>query len=598
MCGIVGIVSNKNSISKILKGLKALEYRGYDSVGIGYIENKKIHEIKSIGKIEKLKTKIKKNISSKIIIGHTRWATHGQPSKKNSHPFIKKNCALVHNGIIENYKDLIKKYRIDITKLKSDTDTEVIAEIFNNLLEIRENTIKIIQDVIKNIKGTYAFGLIVKKENAIYAIKKGSPLIIGINKNEISISSDTLGLPQCDNIIHLEDFDIAKINYKKYKIFNNGKIIDRKKYEYNSLISNKKGRFKHFMLKEIFYQPLAIEQTLKNYTHSTNKTLNFPKYKFNINLINNIHLTACGTAYHACMIAKYWFEELTNIQTSVDISSEYRYRKCTLGQNSIGIVVSQSGETMDTLESLKKYKNKNIINISIVNVIGSTIGRKSDYVLPTLAGAEIGVASTKAFTTQLLVLALFSIHIKNKEKINNYKYFKSLLLLPNKIKESLKSEKIIKKIIPILNNAKSIFYIGRGTMFPLAMEGALKLKEVTYKHCEGYAAGELKHGPLALIEKNIPVIALAPYNEHFEKLISNIEEIKARDGEIIIITDKKGFGLIDKKIKNIILMPDSNFLTAPLIYSIPIQLIAYHLADFIGTNIDQPRNLAKSVTVE
>ena len=603
MCGIVGIISKKNSIPTVLDGLKALEYRGYDSAGLGYIHNKKFKEIKCVGKITNLKRIFNKQKNkSSIVIGHTRWATHGKPSKNNSHPFIKSDCALVHNGIIENYESLIKQYKINRKYLKSETDSEVIAEIFNKIYQKNKNPSKILKQISKDIKGTYAFVLIVNDNNKIYGIKKGSPLIVGLGQNEISLSSDILGLPKtCKNVIYLEDNDIIELSFNKYKILNNNKIQNKEYHEYTSIENNiNKGKFKHFMLKEIYEQPLTIKDSLINYTSFENKKINLPKTEINFNNIANIHLTACGTAFHACMIAKYWFEEITNIQTSVDIASEYRYRKCTLNSNSLGIVVSQSGETMDSLESLKKYLFKNIKTTSIVNVLKSSIARKSDYVLPTIAGPEIGVASTKAFTNQLLVLALLSLHIKNEKRINvlNNNLLKSLFLLQDKMKNALKNEKLIRKLIPILYKAKSIFYIGRGTMYPLALEGALKLKEITYKHCEGYAAGELKHGPLALIEKNIPVIALAPYNEHFEKLISSIEEIKARDAKIIILTDNKGAKIIKKRIKKIIIMPETNFLTAPIIYSIPIQLIAYHLADYLETDVDQPRNLAKSVTVE
>ena len=603
MCGIVGIISNKNVIPHVLNGLQSLEYRGYDSSGLGFILDNKIKAIKSVGKISSLKKIYEINkYKSNIVIGHTRWATHGKPSIKNSHPFVKDNCALVHNGIIENYDSLIKEFKIKKKFLISDTDTEVIAEIFNQLYHKEYNIDKILKILSKKIKGTYAFAIIIPNENQIFGITKGSPLVIGISDNESAVSSDILGLPTtCKKVIYLEDNDTFVLTKNFYRILNNKKIVNRKIHQYLKDSKNlNKGKFKHYMLKEIFEQPSVIKDTLINYISKNDQKIKLPNINVKFNDILNIHMSACGTAYHACMIAKYWLEEITNILTSVDISSEYRYRKCTLVNKSIGIVVSQSGETMDTIESLKKYLSKKIKTISIVNVLGSTITRKSDFILPTIAGPEIGVASTKAFTTQLLVLALLTLNISNtlKKRKEKNDYFKSLLFLPKKLQTTLKSKEIILKLTPSLSKAKSIFYIGRGTMFPLALEGALKLKEITYKHCEGYAAGELKHGPLALIEKNIPVIALAPSNEHFDKIISNIEEIKARNAEIIIITDKKGAKKINKKINKIIIVPDSNFLTAPIIYSIPIQLIAYYLADYIKADIDQPRNLAKSVTVE
>ena len=603
MCGIVGIISNKNSVPTVLKGLKLLEYRGYDSAGVGFLNNDEVDSVKILGKISDLTQEYNKNkIKSNIVIGHTRWATHGKPSKKNAHPFVKSNSALVHNGIIENSDELKIKYKINNKNLKSETDTEIIAEIFNLLLIKKLNPIKILEILQKEIKGTYAIAIIIEKHNKIYCTKKGSPLLIGLSDYEMSISSDVLGLPTtCKSLIYLEDNDISVLSLDKLTILNNKKIKKRRLHKYVKFLENiDKGNFKHFMLKEIFEQPISISNTLTNFTDYKNKKINLPKIDIIFNKISNIHLSACGTAYHACMISKYWFEEFTSIQTSVDISSEYRYRKCNLNSKSLGIVVSQSGETMDTLESLKKYLSKKIKTVSIINVLGSSISRKSNYMLPTIAGPEIGVASTKAFTTQLLVLALLSLDIRHKTnmQVDNNNFLKSLFLLPKSIKKALSEKQNIKKLIPWLSKAKSIFYIGRGTMYPLALEGALKLKEITYKHCEGYAAGELKHGPLALIEKNIPVIALAPYDKHFHKVISNIEEIKARDAEIIILTDKIGAKKINKKINKVIILPNSNFLTAPIIYSIPIQLIAYYLADFLKKEIDQPRNLAKSVTVE
>ncbi len=605
MCGIVGIVSKNNCISKILKGLKSLEYRGYDSSGLACIENNEFKYIKSVGKISNLSKKIKiKNFNSNISIGHTRWATHGKPSIKNTHPFIKKNCALVHNGIIENYEELIKKYSINKKKIKSQTDTEIAAEVFNKFLEKKISPIGGLIDLVKEIKGLYAFVFIIKGSDSIYAVRKGSPLVIGLSDNYNIICSDLLAMPDnVKKIIFLEENEIVKLDKSSFTIFDKkGKKIKRNFQSHsNKTEFISKNNFKHFMLKEIYYQPVSIEESLLNYLDKKSGLVHLPKCDIDFNKISNLYFASCGTAYYSTMIAKYWFEKFAKISTSVDIGSEYRYRGDVIKRNSIGLVVSQSGETMDTLECLNKFKKNNIYTMSIVNVITSTIARKSDYILPTLAGPEVGVASTKAFTSQLIVMALLSRYIQQQKNIYFKEVdiiFKSLFDVPKKLKNVLEQVSPINKIARYIKNAKSIFYIGRGTMYPLALEAALKLKEITYKHCEGYPAGELKHGPLALVEKNIPIIALAPFDENFFKILSNIQEIKAREGKVILITDKKGHKIASKYCSYSIIMPETNFLTSPIIYSLPVQLIAYRLGVLLNKNIDQPRNLAKSVTVE
>ena len=605
MCGIIGIAKNSDSIPLILSGLKALEYRGYDSSGIACdIDNQLIHE-KSLGKITKLINKLKtKKLIGNTTIAHTRWATHGIPSLKNAHPFVKDKCALVHNGIIENYEDLIKDFSLNKNNLQSDTDTEVVAEIYNNLLLKHRDPIKSLITIMKKIKGTFAFALLIKGSNSIYAARRGSPLMIGLSKKYNMISSDVLGLPDdIKEVIFLEENDIVQISNKSFTIFDiSGKKIKRKIHSHtNKKALLDKGKYKHFMLKEIYHQPSSIQDIIVNFTDKKNKKILLPNCKINFNNVTNLHFAACGTAYYACMIAKYWLDQFTHIPTSIDIGSEYRYRQHKLDKNSVGIVVSQSGETMDTLECLKRFKDNNLYTAAVVNVLNSSIARESNYIIPCLSGPEIGVASTKAFTSQLMVLALLTLYIQQQKNIDtpdNIKKINSLFTLSKKIQIVLNNSPIIKKVIGILKNSKSIFYIGRGTMYPLALEGALKLKEITYKHCEGYAAGELKHGPLALIEKNIPVIVLAPYDKNFYKLLSNVQEIKARKGKIIMITDNKGASKAHKYSDEIIILPETNIITAPIVYSLPVQMIAYYLGVKLGTDIDQPRNLAKSVTVE
>ena len=605
MCGIIGIVNKSSCIKEIINGLSKLEYRGYDSSGIATINNNKIQYRKTKGKLDNLKKTIKLNpIDGNIGIGHTRWATHGQPSNVNAHPFVKKNCALVHNGIIENFADIKKTLSNQRINYQSETDTEVVAELMNYLIEDKASPLEATTEVAKRIEGNYAIAFLVKNSKNLYVTRRGSPLLIGISKSLNCVASDSLALPNnVDEVIYMEEGDTAEVGIDQINIYDYKlKLKKRKTHKHISLQSHtSKDNYKHFMIKEIHYQPRSIEETLLNFAKKNEEETYLPKFKVEENKIKKLSLIACGTAFHACMISKYWFEKISKINTDVEIASEYRYRDVISNGKTLGILVSQSGETMDTLKCLQKMKEKKISTLSIINVIGSSIARESDYILPTLAGPEIGVASTKAFTSQLIVLALLSLHLAQKKKLFNLELKKissSLFSLSKNIEKILKDKKIYSDIAKGLTKSKSIFYIGRGTMYPLALEGALKLKEITYKHCEGYAAGELKHGPLALIEKNVPVIVLAPYDKYFEKTMSNIQEIKARGGEIILITDKQG----QKKSLNIanklVCLPISNFLTAPILYSIPVQLIAYYLAISLGTDVDQPRNLAKSVTVE
>ena len=602
MCGIVGIASENDCVKGIIEGLYSLEYRGYDSSGIATLNDNLFASKKSIGKISRLENAITKDkISGNLGIGHTRWATHGKPTLNNCHPFIKNNCALVHNGIIENFEELVKTFALDETCIKSETDSEIIAEICDKLLNEFNNPIDVIKKISQNIQGTFSFAFLIKGSDSIYATRRGSPLVLGLSENLNSISSDVLGLPdETREIIFLEENDIATINPSSISIYNiKGNSVNRKKHEFVAKKDFKiKGKFKHFMEKEIFHQPTSLEDTILNFADKKTNSVFLPKNTIDFNNISNVILVACGTAYHSCMVAKYWLEQMTDKHVSIDIASEYRYKKNNIDKNSIAIVVSQSGETMDTLECLKKFRQNDLFTISIVNVLNSSIARMSDYVLPTLAGPEIGVASTKAFTAQLAVLALLGLHIQQQNNIIEKNVFNSLFSIHESIKKILKDFKRFEEIAHSLRDAKSIFYIGRGIMYPIALEGALKLKEITYKHCEGYAAGELKHGPLALIEDQIPVIALAPSDHNFSKILSNIQEVKARGGKSIIITDKAGSIKAKKYCDQIIVLPNTNYLTSAIIYSLPIQLIAYHLAVLLGTDVDQPRNLAKSVTVE
>jgi len=604
MCGIVGITGKRDCVSEILSALQALEYRGYDSSGIACSSNNNLNYQKSVGKISNLVHQLNnKKLEGNTSIAHTRWATHGRPNRLNAHPFVKENCALVHNGIIENHDELISSFSLDRNNLESETDTEVVAEIYSKLL-IQYSPIEALMNLLNKIEGTFAFAFLVKGSSSIYAARKGSPLVVGLSNNSKALSSDLLGLPDfVKQTIFLEENDIVEINISSFSIFNTkGEQVEREIHPHASQNDfNTKGNFKHFMQKEIHHQPISIEDTVLNYCDKKTDQVLLPRFDIDFNHVSRLLLAACGTSYHACMIAKYWFEEFAHLHTSIDIGSEYRYRKDWIDKESVGLVVSQSGETMDTFECLKKFKQKELYTISIINVLKSSIARESDYILPTISGPEIGVASTKSFTSQLIVLALLALHIQQHKNIRGAKdkiILQSLFDLPKLIQQVLEKNSSIETVAKTLIDTKSIFYIGRGTMYPLALEGALKLKEITYKHCEGYAAGELKHGPLALIDKDIAVIALAPSNDNLSKLLSNIQEIKAREGKVILITDKLGAKKTQKYCDEVIILPETNIITSAIIYSLPIQLIAYHLGSVLGTDIDQPRNLAKSVTVE
>ena len=483
MCGIVGIASENDCVKGIIAGLYSLEYRGYDSSGIATLNDNLFANKKSIGKISRLENAIiKDKISGNLGIGHTRWATHGKPTLNNCHPFIKNNCALVHNGIIENFEELVKTFELDETCIKSETDSEIIAEICDKLLNQFNNPIDVIKKVSQNIEGTFSFAFLIKGSDSIYATRRGSPLVLGLSENFNSISSDVLGLPEeTREIIFLEESDIATINPSSISINDiEGNSVNRKKHEFVSKKDFKiKGKFKHFMEKEIFHQPISLEDTILNFADKKTNSIFLPKNTIDFNNISNIILVACGTAYHSCMIAKYWFEQMTDKHISIDIASEYRYKKNTIDKNSIAIVVSQSGETMDTMECLKKFRQNGLFTISIVNVLNSSIARMSDYVLPTLAGPEIGVASTKAFTAQLAVLALLGLHIQQQNNNIEKNVFNSLFRIQESVKKILYDFQMYEKIAHSLRDAKSIFYIGRAIMYPIALEVALILKEIT-----------------------------------------------------------------------------------------------------------------------
>ena len=609
MCGIIGLVSDKEVSSTLLEGLKRLEYRGYDSSGIATISNNKIERVRSKGNLSFLEEKLlSTSLPGNIGIGHTRWATHGTPEEKNAHPHITDKVAIVHNGIIENNNQLRTQLVESGVDFSSDTDTEVICHIITSYLNSGLSSYDSIRAAMNDIKGTYALGVLVTSDpSKLYAVRGGSPLAIGSSRNENYIGSDTYSLSAySDNITYLKDGDIAIIESHSYNIFNQSDaIVHRERQSIIESVSlSEKGIFKHFMSKEIHEQPEVIGKSLSNYIDMDNGTLNMPNLPYDLASISNVTLVACGSSYYAGLISRDWFEKFTNIKVDVEIASEFRYREPPMDSNGLTIFISQSGETADTLAALRHCKSLGQKTISIVNVGDSTMCRNSDASLKIYAGPEIGVASTKAFTCQLGVLACLAIKIgisngslnRDQEK----EYVQSLLSIPRLISNTLDKEDEIIDLAHDLSDITTTLYLGRGQMYPVAMEGALKLKEISYVHAEGYPAGEMKHGPIALLEKDLPVFMMAPSNRLYEKTVSNLNEVIARDASVILLTDEEGLnniGYLKNKLKTFI-VDETDIITAPFVYTLPNQLIAYHIALLKGTDVDQPRNLAKSVTVE
>jgi glucosamine--fructose-6-phosphate aminotransferase (isomerizing) len=611
MCGIIGVISNKNSENKILEGLKKMEYRGYDSSGISVINNNIIKTHKEEGKIINLENSIKKDNDFKgnIAIGHTRWATHGIANRQNAHPHFTEKVSVVHNGIIENYQEIKDKLTKEGFKFKSQTDTEVITNLITSFLEQNFDKKTIILKVLSIIEGSFALGIIFNDENdLLIAAKKGSPLLIGFGENENYIASDYFAINDyVQNICYLEDGDIAFLTKDKIDIFdiNQNKITrEIEKIDKNSEKISKDG-FDHFMLKEIYEQPKTIQKTLAKYLDKQNQQISLPEFSFDLKKIDKITIIACGTSFYAGMVGKYLIESLARINVEVDIASEFRYRNSPQNQNSLTIFISQSGETADTIAAMKYVKYLNQKSLAIVNAPKSTMAHLADDVMLTTAGVEIGVASTKAYTAQIAILILLALNLGQKrgvlkdDKVNELIY--SLNIMPNLMQNILSKEYVekIKKISYQIKDAKNILYIGRGISYGTSMEAALKLKELSYINSSAIAAGELKHGTIALIDEQIYVIAIAPENELFDKISSNIAEISARNGNVILISSKGGANNIKNIISNSLqIAKNSDIIAESLLYVIPVQLIAYYVALFKGNDVDQPRNLAKSVTVE
>ncbi|MBA1338444.1 MAG: glucosamine--fructose-6-phosphate aminotransferase (isomerizing) [Pelagibacterales bacterium] len=605
MCGIIGIASNRSVTTSIIESLKKLEYRGYDSAGIATITNGNIDEKKCIGRVNNLeKVLFKYPSNGSLGIGHVRWATHGIPSQVNAHPHSSEEVSVVHNGIIEN-SNLLKK---DLEKkgycFKSQTDTEVITFLLTDFLK-NFDLINSVNKTLKKLNGSFALGILFKKYgDVVVGARRGSPLAVGYGVNENYLGSDSYALKSMTRkISYLDDGDICLLTKNEIEFYNSeNKKINK---EILTLSDNKdsaeKGKYKDFMSKEINEQNITAKTCIKEYLDELRQDINLYNFPIQPNEIKKIVLIGCGTAYHSCATAKYWFEELTNIPVEIDIASEFRYRNVKFNKNNLYVFVSQSGETADTFASLDLCNKNKAKTCAIVNVVESSIARESNFVLPIHAGPEIGVASTKAFIGQMLVLYIFALKLSEvRKEITNEKYIqkiKELKKLPDLIKETLKCQDAIEIIAKEFLEAKGAMFLGRGLSFPIALEGALKLKELSYLHAEGLAAGEMKHGPLALIEKGLPVVILAPTDRYFEKTISNMQEVIARGGKVILISNDNN-NIVSENIRYTLNIPNVDYYLTPFLMTIPLQLLAYHVASLKKCDIDKPRNLAKSVTVE
>ena len=606
MCGIIGISSNKSVSANIINSLKKLEYRGYDSAGIATLSDGFINEVKSEGRVENLEKNFDlKILSGNIGIGHVRWATHGVPNSINAHPHSSKNVSVVHNGIIEN-STLLKKHLINRGhKFKSQTDTEVIVHLITENLKKSELQ-EAITKTLKQLHGSFALGVIFKdKPDLIVGARRGSPLAVGYGPNENYLGSDSYALKSMTNkVTYLDDGEFCIIKKDEVNFFNeNGKKINKKILELSSNEQNyEKGDFKHFMAKEIEEQPVTLKTGIKEYVDNLNNDINIYNFPWKISEIKSITLIGCGTAYHSCLMAKYWFEELTSLDVNIDIASEFRYRKNRFKTDTLYVFVSQSGETADTYAALDLCNKNMMKTCAVVNVIESSIARDSNFVLPIHCGPEIGVASTKAFLGQILILYMFALKLGSlRNEIENKIYqdkIKDLKNLPSLIEKTLLLDNDIQAIASTFNEAKGSMFLGRGFSFPIALEGALKLKELSYVHAEGYPAGEMKHGPLALIEEGMPVVVLAPRDSYYKKTISNMQEVIARGAKVLLITNKSTDEVISENIWETIEVESTNDDLLPFLLTIPLQKLAYYSALKKGYDIDKPRNLAKSVTVE
>ncbi|MBR0705418.1 glutamine--fructose-6-phosphate transaminase (isomerizing) [Bradyrhizobium liaoningense] len=608
MCGIVGILGREPVAEQLVDSLKRLEYRGYDSAGVATLEGKHLERRRAEGKLKNLEKRLEAEpLKGTTGIGHTRWATHGKPTVNNAHPHATERVAVVHNGIIENFRELREELEKKGTVFHTETDTEIVLHLVDDLLTRGNKPVEAVKLALGRLRGAFALGFIFAgDDDLMIGARNGPPLAIGYGDGEMYLGSDAIALgPFTDTISYLEDGDWAVLTRKSATIFDkDGHAVQRDKIKHaasTSLVD--KANYRHFMAKEIHEQPEVVGHTLARYVDMATERVALPvKLPFDFKNIQRINITACGTASYAGFAAKYWFERFARVPVEVDVASEFRYREAPLRKGDLAIFISQSGETADTLAALRYAKAEGVHTIAVVNVPTSTIARESETVLQTLAGPEIGVASTKAFTCQLMVLANLAIAAGKARGVlsdeDETKLVHGLVEVPRLMSDALTTELQIEKLSREIAKSRDVLYLGRGTSFPLALEGALKLKEISYIHAEGYAAGELKHGPIALIDETMPVVVIAPYDRVFEKTVSNMQEVAARGGRIILMTDAKGAEEATVESLVTIIMPDMAAAFTPMVYAVPVQLLAYHTAVIMGTDVDQPRNLAKSVTVE
>jgi glucosamine--fructose-6-phosphate aminotransferase (isomerizing) len=608
MCGIIGVIGREAAAPQLIDALKRLEYRGYDSAGVATLEQGQLTRRRAQGKLKNLEQRLASEpLLGTIGIGHTRWATHGRPTENNAHPHATERLAVVHNGIIENFVELRRELEVQGAKFTTETDTEVIAHLVSAEMARGASPVEAVKAALPRLRGAFALAfLFAGEDNLLIGARKGSPLAVGFGDGEMFVGSDAIALaPFTDTVSYLEDGDWVIITRSGAEIHDSaGDVVQRAMLKSQaSVMLIDKGNHRHFMAKEIHEQPEVVGHTLANYIDMAAERVLLPKnLPFDFRNLSRISIAACGTAYYAGMVAKYWFERFAHLPVEVDIASEFRYRSAPLGEGGLSIFVSQSGETADTLASLRYARERKQHVLSIVNVPTSTIARESDVVMPTLAGPEIGVASTKAFTCQLAALAALAIAAGRARGVlsgsDEQRLVHALIEVPRHMSEALALEPQIEQLARDLAKCRDVLYLGRGTSYPLALEGALKLKEISYIHAEGYAAGELKHGPIALSDETMPVIVIAPHDQIFEKTMSNMQEVAARGGRLILLTDAEGAQAAGALSIATLTLPTMPATVAPLVYAVPVQLIAYHTAVLMGTDVDQPRNLAKSVTVE
>ncbi|MGJ4889891.1 glutamine--fructose-6-phosphate transaminase (isomerizing) [Bradyrhizobium sp. HKCCYLR20261] len=608
MCGIIGILGRGPVAEHLVDSLKRLEYRGYDSAGVATLEGDHLERRRAEGKLKNLEKRLEREpLKGHAGIGHTRWATHGKPTESNAHPHATASVAVVHNGIIENFRELRAELEKQGAAFESETDTETVVHLVNSYLSKGQSPQQAVAASLPQLKGAFALAFLFKGHgNLLIGARKGSPLALGYGDGEMFLGSDAIALaPFTDTISYLDDGDWVEITRESGIIHDaSGAVVKRDvlKSGASSFLVDK-ANYRHFMAKEIHEQPEVVGHTLARYVDMGTERVMLPaRLPFDFKDIQRISITACGTASYAGFVAKYWFERFARVPVELDVASEFRYREAPLRKGDLAIFISQSGETADTLAALRYAKSQGVHTLSVVNVPTSTIARESEIVMPTLAGPEIGVASTKAFTCQLMVLAALAIAAGRGRgelsEADETKLVHGLVEVPRLIAAALTTEHQIEKLAREIAKSKDVLYLGRGTSYPLALEGALKLKEISYIHAEGYAAGELKHGPIALIDETMPVVVIAPYDKVFEKTVSNMQEVAARGGNIILMTDAKGAEEATVESLVTITMPDMAATFTPIVYAIPVQLLAYHTAVVMGTDVDQPRNLAKSVTVE